>query len=202
MTASRVIAILLIVAACAGCGQAPRLRPLSGSSVVLAFGDSLTAGVGATKARSYPSELAGLLGCRVINAGVPGEDTTAARRRLPGMLRRVRPDLVVLCHGGNDLLQRQDTNVTGENLDAMVAMIKKANADVLLIAVPRPGLLLRPPPFYEEVAGKHDIPLERDVLASILSEPELKDDRVHPNAAGYRQLAAAVAELIGQSRKE
>jgi lysophospholipase L1-like esterase len=175
---------------------------LSESSVVVAFGDSLTAGSGASTTESYPSVLADLIGCRVVNAGVPGEESSAALQRLPAVLQEERADLVILCEGGNDMLRRQEDGIIRRNLDAMVCMAQAVGADVILIGVPRPGLLLRVPSFYRQIADKNGIPCDSKTLARILSSPSLKSDYVHPNAAGYRRLAESVAALIRESQRE
>ena len=200
MGVTRSIAILCLFALCAGCGSHPKIRKLSPSSVVVAFGDSLTFGTGAGKEESYPSVLSEMIGCRVVNAGVSGENTTAGLARLPGVLENERPDLVILCHGGNDMLNGQDQSITIANLNAMIALAKNAGADVVLIGVPKPGLLLKPAAFYREIAAKQKIPFDPESLAKILSSPALKSDAVHPNAAGYRRLAESVGTLIGGSQ--
>ena len=101
-------AVLCVLALCVGCGGHPSIQRLSTFSVIVAFGDSLTSGVGARGVESYPSLLSGILACPVVNAGVPGEDTSAGLRRLPGVLEKERPQLVILCHGGNDILNKDD----------------------------------------------------------------------------------------------
>ena len=84
----------------------------------------------------------------------------------------------------------------------MVCMAQAVGADVILIGVPRPGLLLRVPSFYRQIADKNGIPCDSKTLARILSSPSLKSDYVHPNAAGYRRLAESVAALIRESQRE
>lgn len=192
-------AVLCVLALCAGCGRHPVIGRLSESSVVVAFGDSLTSGTGANQPESYPAALADMMGCAVVNASVPGEETAAGLRRLPAVLESAKPQLVILCHGGNDLLNKLDPRSTIENLNAMITLAKDAGADVILIGVPRPGLRLKAAPFYRKIAAKHRIPFEPDTLSRILSSPALKSDYAHPNAAGYRKLAESIARLIRNS---
>jgi len=192
----RVAGIALLAVALCGCGGSPRLKPLTPESVVLAFGDSLTSGVGAEDEESYPAVLATLLGCVVVNAGVAGEVTDEGFDRLPALLRRYKPSLVVLCHGGNDMLQRRGDADLVRNLRGMIENAQAAGADVILLGVPRPGLFLKSPPFYAELATEYRVPYDGKILPRILSTPFRKSDTIHPNAAGYRQLAERVAALI------
>jgi lysophospholipase L1-like esterase len=181
----------------AGCrDQGPRLQALPEQAVILAFGDSITAGNGASHDASYPAVLQQLTGWQVVNGGRPGEISAEGLRRLPGLLRRHRPDLVVLCHGGNDMLRRLDAHKTAAHLAAMIEMIRRSGAQVVLLSVPRPGLLLKAAGFYREVAKRYRVPLENKVLTEILRDDSLKSDLIHPNAAGYRRLAEAVAALL------
>lgn len=195
-------AILWVLALCAGCGGHPSIRNLPASSVVVAFGDSLTSGVGAGAGESYPSVLSGMLPCQVINAGVPGEDTSGGLRRLPGVLEKEKPQLVILCHGGNDMLNKQDQQVTIANLEAMISMVKDAGADIILVGVPKPGLWLKAAPFYRDLAARQRITCDPGTVSKILSSRALKSDYVHPNAAGYRRLAESIAQLIRDSQME
>jgi len=194
------VAVLWLLVFSLGCSPPPRVAPLSESSVVLAFGDSLTAGTGAESAESYPAVLAELIGCRVVNAGVPGEESSAALQRLPAVLQTEKFDLVLLCQGGNDMLRKQADEVIRRNLDAMVAMARAAGADVILLGVPRPGVRLKVPSFYQQIADKHGIPCDSKTIAQVLASRSLKSDYVHPNAAGYRRLAEAIAALIRKSQ--
>ena len=69
-------------------------------------------------------------------------------------------------------------------------------ADVLLVGVPRPGLVLKTAPFYGRLAREFDLPYEGAVLKTILSSGPLKSDAIHPNRAGYRRLAEGLALRI------
>lgn len=178
------------------CSSAARLPPLPGGAVILAFGDSLTFGTGAAPAESYPAVLERLVGRRVVNAGVPGETAGQGLSRLPELLAREKPALLILCHGGNDLIRRMNQQETANHLRAMVRLAKERGVAVLLLAVPSLGLSLSPPRFYREVADEADLPIEEEALPLILADGSLKSDFIHPNAAGYRRLAESVAALL------
>lgn len=187
------LAILLLLA---GCGREAGLRPLGADAVILAFGDSLTFGTGAGRNESYPQVLADMTGRTVVNAGVPGEVTAKGLARLPGLLRQHQPDLVVLIHGGNDMLRRQSRARAADNLRGMVGLARDSGADVVLLGVPAPGLILSTAGFYEQVAEETGAPIDSDALADILQYSSNKSDPVHPNGKGYRMLAEAVRQLL------
>ena len=195
MILTRILPILCFLLLCS-CSGTPKLSPVPADGVVLAFGDSITFGTGAAPTESYPAVLEGLIGRRVVNAGVPGETTAEGKARLAGVLDEQRLALVLLCLGGNDFLRQMDEQSTTDNLRAMVAMAKERGIPVVLIAVPRLGFGLEVPKLYSGVAGDSAIPLEKKALKKILSTNSLKSDPIHPNAAGYRLLAEAVQRLL------
>lgn len=189
--------LALVVGLLAGCGEdGPRLAPLAPDAVILAFGDSLTRGTGAPRGQGYPEALAELTGRVVHNAGVQGELSAAGAARLEAVLDRVRPQLLILCHGGNDMLRKRDLGAARGNLERMVAAARARGIETLLIGVPRPGLLLSTAPFYEEAARAAGVALEDEALADILGDNALKADPVHPNADGYRELAGRVRDKL------
>ena len=193
---------LLAVVTCAfliACPSGARVPRLASEAVILAFGDSLTFGTGAARTESYPAVLERLVGRRVINAGVPGEVTGEGASRLPEVLEREKPALLILCHGGNDLLRRLNQQQTTDNLRAMIRLARDRKIAVVIIAVPFPGVSLSPPPFYRETAAEMGLPIEEKALSTILSDGSLKSDYIHPNAAGYRKLAESIADLLRKS---
>ena len=192
----RLLAAWILCLVLAGCTPPPELEPLAADAVVLAFGDSLTFGTGAGPGESYPEVLSGLIGCTVVKAGVPGEVSTDGRERLPALLDREQPALLLLCHGGNDQLQRLDPARLADNLRAMIREARDRNIAVVLIAVPAPGLSLRPLPLYAGIADEFGLAADLETVADILGDRALKSDYIHPNAAGYRRLALAVADLL------
>src|SRR5690606_8287621 len=149
----------------AGCqGKSPPLPKLTADDVVLAFGDSLTYGTGATEAESYPEVLAALIGRTVVRAGVPGEVTEQGLQRLPAVLEEHRPKLVLLCLGGNDRLRKLDDARTAANLKTMVGLIRGAGAAVVLLGVPKPALFGGAAKFYRELAEELRLPYEGEVI--------------------------------------
>jgi lysophospholipase L1-like esterase len=192
------VGVLLLLCACSE--HVPQLPALPADAVILAFGDSLTHGIGAGRGQSYPAELARLTGREVINAGMPGEISAMARTRLPGLLERHRPALLVLCHGGNDLLRRLDVRALRENLEAMILDAQSRAIPVVLLGVPEPHLFsLSTADLYAELAEQHTLVYEGEILAEVESDNRLKSDAIHPNAEGYRRIARAVHRTLRNS---
>jgi acyl-CoA thioesterase-1 len=183
----------------AACGDAPKLAALAPDAVVLAFGDSLTYGTGASEADSYPAQLEKLIGRKVVRAGVPGEVSAQALARLPDALDEHQPALLLLCIGGNDFLRNVGQAQVADNVRRMVALAKARGAGVLLLGTPEKGLLLSTPKFYAEISEAAGIPYESKVIGEILRSAELKSDPIHPNAKGYRLMAERVAALMKKS---
>jgi lysophospholipase L1-like esterase len=193
LRASLAIAAALLAA----CGPAiPKLPGIGPEAVVLAFGDSITFGTGAAPEQAYPEALGRLISRKVVAAGVPGELSEEGLRRLPAVLEDVKPQLLILCHGGNDFLRRQDEGRAAANVRAMIHLARSQGIAVMLIATPKPGWGVSKVKFYEELGKEFAIPVEAEVLADVLTTNKYKSDLVHPNAEGYAVIAAAVAKVL------
>lgn len=199
LTATSLLWLLACALLLSACAEKPKLPRLAPDASILAFGDSLTHGTGASSEQSYPTVLAQLTGRRVINAGIPGETTAEGLARLPRVLEETRPGLVILCLGGNDFLRHVNIAHTRRNLEQMIQLVRSENIPLVLLAVPEIGLFSGSHPVYSELAKKYKLPVENEVLADILHDKALKSDPIHPNAEGYRQLAQAVAKLLRAS---
>ena len=195
------IALILILFCFTACSeQSPSLTPLPNDAVILAFGDSLTYGSGAnSRTESYPAILAQLTERTVINKGIPGEVTLLGLERLADVLQEVQPDLVILCHGGNDLIRKLGKEQLKNNLAQMITLIQNNGAEVVLIGVPNFSLMLNVPELYSELATNHTVPIELTVLPNIERSIKLKSDKIHPNAQGYRLMAESIYTLLQSS---
>ena len=189
-------ALVLILLIMVGCDSPQKLSPLTEDAVILAFGDSLTYGTGAKQAQSYPAVLSILIDRTVINSGIPGEETSKGMKRLPGVLDEHQPSLLILCHGGNDIIRKRNHKQTVKNLVAMIKMAQERNIEVVLVGVPAYGLFLSTADFYREVAEEFNLPFEGEALSNILANNSLKSDMIHPNGKGYRIFAKAIADLL------
>lgn len=174
-------------------------KTLSSQSVILAFGDSLTFGYGVKPAFSYPSFLARKSGMKVINAGISGEESSEGLKRLPKLLKS-KPDLVILCHGGNDILRKRSRDRLKANLLQMIHLIQASGASVLLVGVPDFGLLgFNTLPLYDDLAEETGVMYEEEVLGTIESQIALKSDRIHPNEKGYEMMADTFIEVLKEN---
>lgn len=197
--ASRLFFAVCLAVLLAACDRAPTLPKLSPHDVIVAFGDSLTHGTGASSDTAYPAVLAALTGRIVINAGVPGDTTGTGLQRLPSVLDEYKPRLVLLCLGGNDMLRKQPEAATENNLRLLVKTIRSSGAEAVLIGVPEPKLFGGAPDFYARVAEEMRLPLEDEAFNEVLKDNRLKSDPIHANAAGYRVVAERLAELLREA---
>ena len=176
--------------------EVPVVTMLKKDALILAFGDSLTAGFGARSGSSYPDFLSQKTGFKIINAGVSGEESDEGLERLEMFLEH-KPDLVILCHGGNDILRRRSMVALKNNLLKMVEMIENSGAKLILVGVPNFGLTgFSAHTLYGEVAKEKKLIYEDEVLSYIEGEDSLKSDFIHPNEKGYEMMADAFAKII------
>lgn len=197
MLMKKLITLLVVILLASSCSDTTsKLTPLQSSSTILAFGDSLTYGTGAPKGYDYPSLLSELINIKVINKGIPSEVSSQGSKRLPDVLDKFHPDLLILIHGGNDLLRKLSQSELKLNLLNMISESQQRNIDVILLGVPEPGLLLKSANVYSEVATETNVPIDLKLLKNILGNKSLKSDLAHPNAKGYRVLAEGISQFL------
>lgn len=182
----------------AACGKPQRLPTVAAGASVLAFGDSVTFGTGASPGEGWPARLAEATGWNIHNAGIPGDTAQNGKSRLPALLDEHQPALVIVEIGGNDFLRRRPPNAVKEDLREIIRTARQTGAQVVLVGVPELSLLaavarrLSDSPIYEALAEEEKIALIPDVFSEVLAKPELCADQIHPNAQGYRQMAESM----------
>jgi len=192
---SLLLSIIILITS--GCGEKTTLlSSLANDSVILAFGDSLTHGYNVSRNESYPAKLEVLTGLRVINAGVSGEVTRQGLQRLPKVLDESHPELMILCHGGNDLLRKMDLKEMESNIRSMIQLSLDRGIPVVLLGVPKPGIFLSSFDIYEEIANSMEVIFIEDLISDILGNKSLKSDSVHPNSKGYNMMAEEIYSLL------
>lgn len=164
----------------------------SRGTAVVAFGDSLTRGVGAGPGEDYPAVLAGALGLEIYNAGVSGDTTADALRRLEGDVLALDPRVVLVGLGGNDFLRGRGMASAESGLRETVRRVQEGGAAVVLLGFSFPSLTEDWEGMYARVAAEEGCLLVPRVLRGIQSDEALKSDAIHPNAAGYRLVAQRV----------
>jgi lysophospholipase L1-like esterase len=193
--------IYLIILFLSACDKpSPVFEKLSPDAVILAFGDSLTYGSGASQNLDYPAILSALSSHEIINAGIPGEISQNGLTRLPDLLDEYQPELMILIHGGNDMLRHIPPQQTSDNLKQMINEARLRNIKVVLLGVPEFNLfLLSSAEFYQQVADEQKVPIDLETLPNILSTNFLKSDAIHPNNEGYRLMAENIYNLLVES---
>lgn len=199
------ILLFAAVALLSACGSKEKMDVIPAGSRVLALGDSLTEGVGVRSEEAWPVLLGEKTGWDVANGGVSGDTSEAALRRLPGLLERHDPVLVLVTLGGNDMLRRIPQQQTVANLDKIIALVREHGAQPLLLATPKPSVAgavfqnLSDPDFYREIAEARQVPLIENAMSDVLSDPQLKIDQLHPNAAGHALFTEKLLEELKRS---
>lgn len=206
----RFVAALLVIAAVAsfspGTQAAAVVSATDDRPRIVAFGDSLTAGLGVAAEDAYPSQLQRRLDrdgfrYRVINAGVSGDTTAGGVRRMAWVLKS-RPQLIILELGGNDGLRGLSLRETKANLERIIQQCRSASVPVVLA-----GMKLPPnygaeytngfESMYPALAKKYHLVLIPFFLDGVAGSTSLNQaDGIHPTAEGYRIIVDKVFETV------
>jgi acyl-CoA thioesterase-1 len=161
---------------------------LRSGGATVCFGDSLTYGTGASKGMDYPSQLSRMIGLPVMNAGVPGDTTATALKRLNGVLD-AQPWVVLITLGGNDLKNGISRQTAFDNLRAIIRAIQAEGALVIIGGIDIPLFGKGFGDAYRELAEETGSVLIPNVFDGIMGSPNLMSDPIHPNSQGYTVMA-------------
>jgi len=202
----RSIATALLSISLIGASPPPE-RPM-----VLAFGDSLTAGYGLDRGLGFAPQLQATLRrhgikAEVVDGGVSGDTSEAGKARLgwtiDGLQRK--PDLVIVELGANDMLRGLDPGLTEANLDSMLAELKRRNLPILLAGMrgaPNldPAYVARFEAIFPALAKKHNVPLYPFFLDGVAGQQGMiQPDGMHPTFPGVKRIAAGIAPAVKQA---
>ena len=162
---------------------------------IVCFGDSLTYGIGAARDNAYPSQLSRLIGQEVVNAGIPGETTTAALARVDEILD-LKPRMVLITLGGNDLKNGVSREKAFGNLEMIIRKLQSGGALVVLGGLDVPFWGRGFGDEYARLAEDIGAVLVPNVLEDVFGDPGLMSDRIHPNDKGYTIMARYFHEAI------
>jgi len=199
----RSIAAALLSISLLGASPPPE-RPL-----VLAFGDSLTAGYGLDQGLGFAPQLQATLrrhgiAATVVDGGVSGDTSAAAKARLGWTLDGLKrkPDLVIVELGANDMLRGLDTALTEKNLDAILAELDRRKLTVLLAGMrgaPNldPAYVSRFEAIYPALARRHRVSLYPFFLDGVAAQPGMQQpDGMHPTFAGVKRIVMGIAPTV------
>ena len=168
--------------------------PSSGDAVV-AFGDSLIEGVGATAGGDLVAQLSKKIGEPIVNLGIAGNTTAQGLARVDRVLE-YKPKVVIVLLGGNDFLRKVPKEETFRNLENIVTKIQSAGAVVVLLGV-QGGVLGDPyREEFESLAKRKGTVYVSNVLQGLIGRSEYMADAVHPNNTGYAKIAERIAPEI------
>lgn len=165
------------------------------NETIVAFGDSLVFGQGATTGADFVSRLGAILGRDIINLGVSGDTTERGLSRLEEVLEK-DPGTVIVLLGGNDFLRRIPLETTRSNLATIIEALKANGSVVVLLGVRGNLLGDSADAMYEELSKTYGTVYVPDVLDGLLLKPELMSDGIHPNDAGYKHIAERLARVF------
>jgi len=185
------------------CAKGPDTR-----AAVLVVGDSLSAAHNIPAASGWVNLLQQRVKQQIkpppaiINASISGETTAGALTRLPGLLEKHRPSVVVIELGGNDALRGLTPAQLRGNLEKMIVASQKAGAKVLLLGIDvppnyGPAYRQRLKQTYAELASQYKVPLLPFLLEGVALKPDLMQaDGLHPTAAAQPQVLDNVWPLL------
>ena len=188
--------VIFCAFAITGCAKREIKNLDSQGKNIICFGDSLTFGYGVNPGEDYPSLLAKMMEIPVINAGIDGDDSVEALKRVESDAAEREPLLVIIEFGGNDFLRKIPQGVTVKNIKEMVQKVQAKGAMAAIMDISSGMLLQEYRSAFAKLAQEEGALFIANIFSGILTNPHLKSDFIHPNAAGYKVIAQRVYRFI------
>jgi acyl-CoA thioesterase-1 len=191
---SVVAGIYLLVLACvfSGCTRSNIANLESEGKNIICFGDSITIGFGAENGQDYPAALSKMTNVPVVNAGINGDTSREAIRRIDTDVLQKEPLLVIIEFGGNDFLNKTPVQETMNNIEEMIKIIQAKGAMVAIADISTFLVMSDYGKEFKRLSQKYRTILIPGILNGIITDPQLKSDFVHPNSKGYQLIAHRV----------
>ena len=170
-------------------------RSQNGESII-AFGDSLVEGVGASPEHNFVSVLSQRLRTPIINAGVSGDTTETALIRFEKDVLGLNPKIVILLLGGNDGLRKLPIEDMFSRLRVMIDRTHEAGAAVLLVGVSPKIFSKEFNRKFAKLAEETKVSFVPDILKGLVGRPEYMSDPIHPSDKGYAVIADRIEPVL------
>ena len=184
--------VLLLV----GCAKREIRNIDSRGKNIVCFGDSITFGYGAEPGGDYPSALTKITSIPVINAGIDGDTSTEAIKRIKSDALDRDPLLVIVEFAGNDFLRKIPQEITLSNVEEMIEKIQAKGAMVAIVDISAGMFLAEYRKAFSNLARQKGAIFIPGILSGIITNPHLKSDFIHPNADGYNVIAQRIYRVI------
>jgi acyl-CoA thioesterase-1 len=188
----QLIGFLTVAAVFSGCTKSNITNLESQGKNIICFGDSITVGFGAQERQDYPQALAKMTNVPVINAGINGDTSSEAIKRINTDVLSKDPLLVIIEFGGNDFLNQTPMEETVKNIEEMIKIIQAKGAIVAIADISTFVVMGNYGKEFRRLSKKYSAILIPGILNDIITDPELKSDFVHPNSKGYQLIAHRV----------
>jgi lysophospholipase L1-like esterase len=186
----------LLLFALTGCAKREIRNIDSKGKNIICFGDSLTFGYGAAPGEDYPTALSKLTQIPLINAGIDGDTSTEALKRIDSDVLERNPLLVIIEFGGNDFLRKTPKEVTLNNIKEMIDAIQAKGSMVAIVDISAGIFLGEYHKLFYALAKEKKAIFVPAIFNGIITNPRLKSDFLHPNADGYKIVAQRIYRNI------
>lgn len=190
----KLLLFILLLPLLGACTKKPLFHNSDAPDIV-AFGDSLTYGLGVSRDNAYPAVLSKLTGIEIVNLGVSGNTAQQGAMRVNEIGRNM-PRMVLIEFGGNDLLQNRPIEETRKALEEIIDYVHGLNAMAVIVDTGGNYPMSRYTKMMKKLAKKKRALFVPGIMDGIFSNKSLKSDILHPNEKGYEIIAGKVYESI------
>lgn len=199
----KLLLFILFVPLLGACTKKPLFHNSTAPDIV-AFGDSLTYGLGVEQENSYPAALSAMIGKEVVNLGVSGNTARQGAMRV-NEIGRSMPRMVLIEFGGNDLLQNRPMEETRQALEEIIDYVHGLNAMAVIVDTGGNYQMSRYTKMMQKMAKKKRALFIPGIMDGIFNDKSLKSDILHPNEKGYAIIAnkvyAAIKPYLDETEK-